>query len=94
MSDLEARARMAEALANFTKEPAWQFLCDHLEAAGRKAVADMGRPGLMQDQQIHFARGAIWAFAELTEMPQRLRTLIENEIAMARAQARITETEL
>jgi hypothetical protein len=91
--DLATQAALARDLAAMESSPAWEAIRAHLREASLASVKALGAPGTMQEQQVHFTRGAIWAFEELLALPPRLRLAIDNEIAMVSAKAKLADRE-
>lgn len=71
-----------KALAQLEKSKAWAYMRETMEQEILRAAHDLARRPSMPIDEIHFRRGAMWAATLLVDLPQRLRSQLENELLL------------
>ena len=87
---LQEQLRVLDELID---SPAWNLLKDQMNKDILMAAYQLSDNAPVTVDELHFKRGAIWAGRRMIDMPEQMKTMINNELIMQMAQADYNKTD-
>ncbi|MDP7637274.1 MAG: hypothetical protein QF577_06980 [Phycisphaerae bacterium] len=75
-----------ELVDDFEKSEGWLYVREVMRGEVMQAAFSLADESITEPETINFRRGALWAAQRLLELPTRLKTNLETELIMKKAQ--------